>query len=96
MQLCYGTLAHSASLLGMRTLSHNERLFYMNLTSEPMTISISDNLDIHTSVVTDMRDKEVMRITKAINKNVVLDCSALPKGIYELRIGISGKTFIKQ
>jgi hypothetical protein len=80
----------------MRVLPHNERLFYMNLTSDPMRISISENLASNSMVVIDILSKEVIRITNPMNKNVVLDCSVLPNGIYQLHIGSSNKTLIKQ
>jgi hypothetical protein len=68
----------------------------MNLTSDPMRISISENLASNSMVVIDILSKEVIRITKTMNRNVVVDFSALPNGVYELRVGIFMKFFIKE
>jgi uncharacterized repeat protein (TIGR01451 family) len=82
--------------IGVEELGSGQLSIYPNPTSDLITISLPENLAVNAIVVTDMLGKEVMRITKAMNRNVVVDCSVLPNGIYQLHIGSSNKTLIKQ
>ncbi len=84
------------TFIGIGEISADLITLFPNPTSDFITITIPDNLIGSSMVLIDMLGNEVMNNGKITSNKIMLDCSTLATGIYELRIGNLNKVVVRK